>query len=193
MSLVCSKSGSLSTKMKALFQLLLIAIYSFTDCKSLTIQNQESYCEDENVILEGNYDYHTLFKTALYLNEENIFNIKHGGFMLNAGSKLACIPVTYELLCTNQSKLCHTLNKTSWPFLWTSFDTTDTLGNFFLHYAIGGLRVFGFEWENDCNAYQTSVTITLQLQSVPNDIDTSEHDTYTAVCQSLMQLSKLVN
>ena len=171
-------------------------VYStFVFTVSLSISSQQDFCQNASLRTnpeaeELGYDYHVLFKTALYQNKENIFNIKQGGFQLNSGSKLACIPVTYKLFCTKDSQTCDILDGNSWSFLWTSFDTTDELGDFFLHYAIGGLRVIGFEWENECNAYQTPVNITLFVPKIRNG--STEEVTYITICKALGIITKMV-
>ena len=138
------------------------------------------------------YLLHKRLIDALFENLENIFNIKRGGFQLTSGSKIVCIPVTYRIICTNDSywSVCSSINGISWSFLWTSFDSSDVLGSIFLHYAVGGLRVFGFEWENECNAYQTPVNITLL---VPTIMDYTSVDINITLCKSLKHMTTLVS
>ncbi|MCG8622864.1 MAG: hypothetical protein MJE68_12825 [Proteobacteria bacterium] len=151
-------------------------------------KNQQAACNhvtsnQENIL---NYSDYQALKTALYDNTENIFNIKQGGFQLSSGSKIVCIPVVYKIFCANRS--CGSIN---WSFLWTSFDSSDALGSLFLHYAVGGLRVFGFEWENECNAYQTPVNITLLVPTI-NDYYASV-DINVTLCKTLKHMTTLVS
>ena len=167
------------------------ATLSCTVCLSIPNhqQAQTKEASDYSYLL-----YRPLFD-ALFENSENIFNIKQGGFQLTSGSKITCIPVTYRIICTNDSywNVCGAIDDT-WSFLWTSFDGSDILGSLFLHYAVGGLRVFGFEWEDECNAYQTPVNITLLVPTIPSRDAGSSADTSIsdALCEILKYITTLV-
>jgi hypothetical protein len=169
------------------------ATLSCTECLSIPNhqQAQNKEASDYSYLL-----YRRLFD-ALFENSENVFNIKQGGFRLTSGSKIICIPVTYRIICTNDSywNMCGSIDSIRWSFLWTSFDSSDFLGSLFLHYAVGGLRVFGFEWENECNAYQTPVNITLLVPTIPSRDTSSSGDASIsdALCEILKYITTLVN
>jgi hypothetical protein len=174
-------------------QIILIAAnLTCTVCQFESIpENQQAACNHETSNQENtlNYSDYQALKIALYDNEENIFNIKQGGFQLTSGSKIVCIPVIYRIICANQRLSCGFIDSISWSFLWTSFDSSDSLGKFFLHYAVGGLRVFGFEWEDECNAYQTPVNITLLVPT----IDYTSVDINVTLCKTLKHITTLVS
>ena len=172
--------------------LLIVAYLSCSLCQFESIpKNQQAACDHGTLNQENtlNYSDYQALITALYGNTENIFNIKQGGFQLTSGSRIICIPVTYRIICIN-SLSCGSISGISWSFLWTSFDSSDVLGSIFLHYAVGGLRVFGFEWENECNAYQTPVNITLL---VPTIMDYTSVDINITLCKSLKHMTTLVS
>ena len=177
-----------------LFVLLVIAAnLSCTVCQFESIpKKQQAACNRETSNQENtlNYSDCQALKAALYDNTKNIFNIKQGGFQLTSGSKIVCIPVVYRIVCANRSS-CGSIDSISWSFLWTSFDSSDLLGSLFLHYAVGGLRVFGFEWENECNAYQTPVDITLLVPTI-NDYYISV-DINVTLCKTLKHMTTLVS
>ena len=175
--------------------LLLAATLSCAVCLSIP-KHQQAACDDEKLSKKETSDYqvHRLLINALYDNTENIFNIKQGGFQLTSASKIVCIPVTYKIICTNHSLenrlMCGSIDKIGWSFLWTSFDSSDTLGSIFLHYAVGGLRVFGFEWENECNAYQTPVNVTLLVPTIP--YASGDDNINVTLCKTLKYITTLV-
>ena len=181
---------------RILFLFLLIATHSCAVCQNIP-KSQQAACEYEKLNQRNTLDYFSYqnLKTALYGNTENIFNIKQGGFQLTSGSKIVCIPVTYKIICTNHSLenrlMCSSIDKIGWSFLWTSFDSSDTLGSIFLHYAVGGLRVFGFEWENECNAYQTPVNITLLVPTIP--YASGDDSINVTLCKTLKYITTLVS
>ena len=159
--------------------------------------SQEESFECDNVemlpdMMTLEYNFHTVLERALYSDMMNIFNIGQGGFKLTSGSRLACIPVTYSIArdCSGGCNTSCPLDGSTWTFLWSTFDTKTVLGQIFLHYAIYGLRVFGFEWENQCDAYQIPVNINL---TIPSDFCVT-NDTYqiAAMCAALDYITTLV-
>lgn len=158
------------------------------------------YCNEyDKSKVESNYELHRVLEDGLANNSKNLYDIQKARFKHKSESRIACLSVQYELKCISQDGNCSLLisngtssecsinvNGSHTSFLWSSFDTRTFLGDMLLRYTIYDLRVFGFEWEGDCDQYQDPFNITILLDEIP--CVTKEE-----VCRSLEYLSTLVS
>ena len=147
---------------------------------------------------EDTYDIQQLFLEGFRTNRVNAYNLRRFGFTGDGGVE-QCIIVNYIFQCDNSTgKACtDVFNRTcgektddveaiEWSFLWTTFDTSNTIGKILLNLAIYDLRVFGFEL---CDVYKDPVNITLTLNSSDPRIYFSSCDN---ICIGLLEFTTLV-
>ena len=107
---------------------------------------------------------------AIFNVTDTVYTIKDA-FLPQPGIHKICIPVTYNITCTNQSELdqdCFLNCTTGYDvsMIWTEFDSTDTAGQLLFKFASSGFSVLGFDWAGACDLSEFS-TATLEL-TVPS-------------------------
>ena len=144
---------------------------------------------------------HKILNDAIFNSTDNFYIIKRA-FQVEQGVHKICIPVTYNVTCTNQSVVYydHDLNcifncTTGYnvTIIWTEFDTKNIAGKAILHYASDGFSVFGFDWTGACDVVSSVVTLKLTvmasiLQDLCNDTDQMDPD----LLQALQYITTLV-
>ena len=147
---------------------------------------------------EDTFDIQQLLLEGFHVNKVNTYNIRRFGFTADGGVE-QCIIVNYFFQCDSiTDEACAVwLNKTygwhsdnpeaiEWSFLWSSFDTSSTVGEILLNLAIYDLRVFGFEL---CDVYKDPVNITLTVNSSDPRISSNS---FKNLCIGLLELTALV-
>lgn len=133
-------------------------------------------------------------------NSRNLYNIQKARLKHKADSKIACLPVMFELQCISQNENCSlqikanntdsecsiSVNGTDFVFLWSSFDMSKSIGSFLLNYTEFDLRVYGFGWEDDCEQYQAPINISIAVDELPCV-------TMDELCSALLYITTLVS
>ena len=174
---------------------LLLQLSCVVICQS---DNDGTFCSSSD-LSSDNYDLHHQLEEGLAHYSKNLYNIQKAKLHDKTTSKIACLPVNYTLQCRSSDGNCSLLsNKTGSVcdndingidiiFLWSSFDTSTTLGNLLLTYTIYDLRVFGFGWEDDCYVYDNSTT------NITIFMDESLCVTKDDLCSALQYITTLVS
>ena len=143
------------------------------------------------------YRLHRVLKEGLANNSKNLYNIQKAKLKHKSDSKIACLPVMFELQCNEECSLqiksndtdleCSMyVNGTKFTFLWSSFDASKSYGSFLLSYTEYDLRVYGFGWEDDCEQYQVPINISIYVDEIPCV-------TRNELCSALMYITTLVS
>lgn len=88
-------------------------------------------------------------------NTKNINAIKK---TFRPGTNKICIPITYNISCTNQTwcedddnfSLNCTEEGLSFTYVWTDFDISKQSGQILYFFATDAFPVLGFDWDNAC-------------------------------------------
>lgn len=111
----------------------------------------------------------------------NIFTLAEV-FYPKVGPSPICVPVTYMLICPNESVdmlICPnesvvtnytdpiTCTDTSFnaSFLWSQYDLGTPIGPVLLSYAWNGITLKGFDWKDTCN-FQKGVSFELNIANI---------------------------
>ncbi len=152
--------------------------------------NPDILDEVNRVLLEG------------LLNDSNNLEMIKAAFKAQPGSVKICVPMTYNITCTNQSycydkvteEFC--TNSYTSSFIWTSFNTQSLSGYFLFFYASTNIDVVGFEWGGACDVYSSFLadikpdpTLNLTISSLP----CMDRDTYKYMNMTFFNLTKMVS
>ena len=188
----CVEMSYKSIFIAALF--LFLTLLCRVSCEDYT---DEEFCKGFDTY--NNYDLHRILERGLANDSQNLYNIQKARFQRKTESRVACLSVGYQLECSSQNCFinndtasldCTTnVNRTKIEFLWSSFDTNTALGDILLKYTIYDLRIFGFEWEDDCELYQDAVNINILVDDLPDGPCVSKHE----LCTALQYITTLVS
>lgn len=90
-------------------------------------------------------------------------------FYPKVGPSPICVPITYTLICSNESVIADSTDPISCTnsgfnasFLWSQYDLGTPIGPVLLSYAWNGITLKGFDWEDTCN-FQKEVNFELNI------------------------------
>ena len=181
--------------------LVLLNLHCHVVCEDSTYKDE--FCKGFNadtVTNSDGYKLHQILEGGLANGVQNLYNIQKARLQSKSESRIACLLTTFELICepqdcalmidndTNSNYRTNDINGTRIEFLWSSFDTSTALGDILLKYTMYDLRVFGFEWENNCELYQNAVTLTINIL-----VDKTQCVSRRDLCVALQYITTLVS
>ncbi len=141
--------------------------------------NHDILDEVNRVLLEG------------LLKDSNNLEMIKAAFKAQPGSVKICVPLTYNITCTNQKDCLYDnefcTNSYTSSFIWTSFNTAFSSGSLLFFYAATNIDMVGFEWGGACDVYtrflsdiKPDPTLNLTISSLP----CMDEDTYMNIAFS---------